>query len=73
MSLRNISKKLDLKETVLKKHLKLLQDSSLVIKENFGKNKIFFALTKNGPAVLKILTDIYPNQEIDFKSMAIQL
>ena len=73
MSLRNISEVLDIKETFLKKHLKLLEDSSLVIKENFGKNKIFFTLTENGLDTLKFLGNIYIIQKNDRKPLAISI
>ena len=75
MNLINISKKVTIKKTPLMKHLKLLQDSSLVIKENFGKNKIFFTITESGLAVLRmfkpIFTDKYPTHIIDLKGMTI--
>lgn len=54
MNLPNISERVNIKETHLEKHLKVLQDSALVTKENFGENKIYFTITKNGLAVLKI-------------------
>lgn len=73
MSLRNISEVLDIKETFLKKHLKLLEDSSLVIKENFGKNKIFFTLTENGLDTLKFLGNLYIFQKNDRKPLAISI
>ena len=73
MSLKNISEVLDIKETFLKKHLKLLEDSSLVIKENFGKNKIFFTLTENGLDTLKFLGKIYIIQKNYRKPLAISI
>jgi predicted ArsR family transcriptional regulator len=71
MTLRKISERLDIKETLLKKHLKLLQDSPLVLKENFGKNKIFFTITESGLRLLKILTDTHSIQTSDFKKVTI--
>lgn len=75
MNLININEKVSIKETYLKKHLKLLQDSSLVIKENFGKNKIFFTITESGQAVLKmlkpIIADTYTTQIINNKIITI--
>lgn len=70
MSLRNISKTLDIKEILLKKHLKVLQDSSLVIKENFGKNKIFFTLTESGQDVLKLFSNISPIADLNQKILS---
>lgn len=73
MTLRNISERLEIEETFLKKHLQLLQDSSLVIKDDFGKNKIFFTITESGPRVLKILSDKYTTQKIAFKIVTLPL
>ncbi|MEJ2242480.1 MAG: winged helix-turn-helix domain-containing protein [Candidatus Bathyarchaeota archaeon] len=73
MSLGNISEILDIKEAFLIKHLKLLQDSSLVIKENFGENKIFFTLTEKGIEVLQLFANIYSVQNIDVKTIAIPI
>jgi predicted transcriptional regulator len=67
MSLRNISEIFDIKEILLKKHLKVLQDSSLIIKENFGKNKIFFTLTERGQDVLKLFSNISPIADLNQK------
>ena len=54
MNLANLSVRLNLKEPQLKRHLKLLQDSSLLINQNFGKNKTFFTVTESGLAVIKM-------------------
>lgn len=73
MNLRTIGEILDIKEGLLKKYLKLLQDSCLVIKENFGKDKIFFRLTESGLHMLKFLESIYPIQKTDTKSLPIPI
>jgi predicted transcriptional regulator len=75
MNLINISEKVTIQKNPLIKHLKLLQDSSLVIKENFGKNKVFFTITESGLAALRmfkpIFADNYPTYTISFKGMTI--
>jgi predicted transcriptional regulator len=73
MSLRKISERLDIKESFLKKYLKLLQDSSFIIKENFGTKKIFFTITENGLRLQRTIGERYPTEEIKFKSVEIAL
>ena len=73
MNLRSISEILDIKQVLLKKHLKLLQDSSLVVKENFGKNKIFFTLTEKGIDVLQLFENLFTIQKVDVKTMVISI
>ena len=73
MSLGNMSERLGIKETFLKKHLRQLHDSSLVMKENFGKNKIFFTITDRGLVVFKLLADTCNTQRFDYNILAIPL
>ena len=73
MSLGNMSERLGIKEAFLKKHLRQLHDSSLVIKENFGKNKIFFTITERGLVVFKLLTDTFNTQKFDYNKLAIPI
>ena len=73
MNLRNISEILGVKQSLLKKNLKLLQDSSLVVKENFGKNKIFFTLTEKGIDVLKLFENLFTIQNVDIKTIVISI
>ena len=73
MNLRNISEILGVKQSLLKKNLKLLQDSSLVVKENFGKNKIFFTLTEKGIDVLQLFENLFTIQKVDVKTMVISI
>ena len=54
MKLSNLSKKVGLEESDLKNHLKLLLNSSIVEKQNFGKNNIFYAATGIGITLLNI-------------------
>ena len=53
-NLTNLSARVNLKEIHLKQHLELLRNSSLIAKQNFGKNKTFFAITENGLVVLQM-------------------
>jgi len=77
MNLNTLSERINLKETHLKQHLKLLTDSGLVTKQNFGTNKIFFAVTESGLAVLKmyrpLITEAHETQINDFKAITIPL
>ena len=77
MNLTNLSERVNLKETQLKQHLKLLNDSALVTKQNFGKNKIFFAVTESGLTVLKmfrpLISEEHKTQINDFKAITIPL
>ena len=77
MNLINLSEKVTIKKTHLMKHLKLLQTSSLIIKENFGKNKVFFTITESGLAVTRMFKPIFADkcttQIIDFKELTIPL
>ena len=77
MNLNNLSERINLKETDLKQHLKLLTDSGLVTKQNFGMNKIFFEVTESGLTVLKVykplITDSHDTQISDPKSIKISL
>lgn len=77
MNLINLSEKVTIKKTHLIKHLKLLQNSSLIVKENFGKNKVFFTITERGLAVLRmfkpIFADKYTTHTIDFTGMIFPL
>ena len=70
---KSIIEILDIKQVLLKKHLKLLQDSSLVVKENFGKNKIFFTLTEKGIDVLQLFENLFTIQKVDVKTMVISI
>jgi len=71
MSLGNMSERLGIKETFLKKHIRQLHDSSLVVKENFGKNKTFFTITERGLVVFKLLTDTFNTQKLQNNPLAI--
>ena len=68
-----MSERLGIKETFLKKHLRQLYTSSLVIKENFGKNKVFFTITESGLVVFKILQDTFNTQKFDSNALTIPL
>ena len=56
MNLTKLCKKVDLKKIESKRHLKLLMNSGLVEKENFGKNKIFYTVTEKGLTFFKIFS-----------------
>jgi predicted transcriptional regulator len=77
MNLINISEKVIIKKALLIKYLRILQNSSLIVKENFGKNKVFFTITESGLAVLRIFKPVFANecttQTIDLKELAILL
>ena len=77
MNLTNLSERVNLEETHLKQHLKILKDSALVTKQNFGKNKIFFIVTERGITVLKMfrppITEANETQINEFKAMTIPL
>ena len=77
MNLSNLSERVNREETHLKQHLKLLTDSALVTKQNFGKNKIFFIVTERGITVLKMfrppITEANEIQINEFKAMTIPL
>ena len=62
MNLANIAERINLKEVQLIQHLKKLKISGLVEKHNFGKNKIFFEVTDNGGAALKIFRPLISNE-----------
>ena len=74
MNLIHLSRKADIKEKQLKKHLKLLQDSHLITKENFSKNNIFFVISESGLAVLKmvrpLIAETHKTKTYDFTTIA---
>ena len=77
MNLNKLCERVNLNETHLQQRLKLLTNSSLVSKEVFGKNQVFFAVTDSGLAVLKmfrhLIEETYETRIIDFKAIAIPL
>ena len=77
MNLTNLCERINLKETHLKQHLKILNDSALVTKQNFGKNKIFFIVTERGITVLKMfrppIIEANETQINEFNAMTIPL
>jgi predicted transcriptional regulator len=58
MKLTQLVHKTDLSQSVLKQHLNFLIQQNLVEKQNFGKNKIFYAITERGLRVLNIVVPI---------------
>jgi DNA-binding HxlR family transcriptional regulator len=76
MNLTYLSERISLKEVHLNQHLKLLKDSGLITKQNFGK-KVFFAVTESGLAVLKIyrplISESHDTQKNDSKTITISL
>jgi len=55
MKLSQLTTKVELNETRLEQHLKLLQKRDLVERQNLGKNQIFYVLTERGLKVLKVI------------------
>ena len=55
MKLSQLTTKVELNETRLEQHLKLLQNRDLVERQNLGKNQIFYVLTERGLKVLKVI------------------
>lgn len=50
--------KTDLSQTVLRQHLDFLIQQNLVEEQNFGKDKIFYAITERGLRVLNVVVPI---------------
>jgi predicted transcriptional regulator len=55
MKLTTLCERFDLKESCLKQHLKLLENTELVDKQNFGKKQIFYEVTERGFLILNII------------------
>jgi predicted transcriptional regulator len=53
--LTQLMRKTDLSQSVLKQHLAFLIQQNLVEKQNFSKDKIFYAITERGLKVLNIV------------------
>lgn len=77
MNLICLSERLNIKEVQLNQHIKLLKISGLIIKQNFGKNRIFFSITDCGLATLKInhpkVSESQKTQINNFKKITIPL
>jgi len=58
MKLTQLTTKVELNKTRLREHLKLLKKGSLVERQNFGENRIFYVVTERGLKVLKVIDPI---------------
>jgi len=58
MELTQLIHKTGLSQRVLKQHLDFLIQQNLVEKQNFGKNKNFYAITERGLKVLYVVAPI---------------
>jgi len=60
--------KVELNETILRQHLRLLKKWKLVERQNLGDNKIFYVVTERGLQVLKfvdpIIKEVHKFQEL---------
>ena len=55
MKLTQLMTKVELNNTRLTQHLRLLKKRSLIEKQNLGENKIFYVVTERGLQVLKVI------------------
>ncbi len=56
--LTQLMRKTNLIQSVLEQHLGFLAQQSLVEEQDFGKDKIFYAITERGLRVLKVVIPI---------------
>jgi len=55
MKLSQLMTKVELNETRLRQHLRLLKKRNLVERQNLGENKIFYVVTERGLQVLNVI------------------
>jgi predicted transcriptional regulator len=58
MKLTQLTTRVELNKTRLRKHLRLLKKRNLVERQNLGENKIFYVVTERGLKVLKVIGPI---------------
>ena len=58
MKLTPLTAKVELNETRLRQHLRLLKNRNLVERQNLGENQIFYVATERGLTVLKTIGPI---------------
>ena len=58
MKLRQLRAKVELNTVQMERHLKLLMNSGLIEKQNMDEDKIFYAITKRGFTVLKVISPL---------------
>ena len=75
MNLTGLSERVGMEPAQLNQHLKLLENSGLIAKQNFGIKRIFFAITENGLAVLKMyrprILEAQEAQRKDFQTISV--